>query len=58
MNPPYRRAIPIWLNYAQEQQKKYNNTIIALVPTRTDTQWFKNIAKNNTIILMTGRITF
>ena len=58
MNPPYGRALPIWLKYAYDQSQKHNNTIICLVPARTDTAWFHDIATKGTIVLLRGRINF
>ncbi len=58
MNPPYGQALPIWLNYAHEQSMKHNNTIVCLVPARTDTRWFHLAYERGSIILLKGRIAF
>jgi len=44
MNPPYGREIADWINYLVEQYQCGNTTeAIALVPSRTDTEWFRKL---------------
>ena len=58
MNPPYGKELSIWLKYAKEQAQKHKNTIVCLVPARTDTAWFHDIAIHGKIIFLRGRIKF
>ena len=58
MNPPYGGALPTWLQYAQNQAGKHGNTIVCLIPARTDTAWFHDIAVKGKIIFLRGRIKF
>ena len=58
MNPPYGSALPKWLDYAYEQHKKHGNTIVCLVPARTDTVWFHKAAERGCLYLLKGRIAF
>ena len=39
MNPPYGRGIRMWLKKAYESAQQ-GATVICLVPSRTDTQWW------------------
>jgi phage N-6-adenine-methyltransferase len=39
MNPPYGREIGKWVKKAYNEAQK-GNTIVALLPARTDTKWF------------------
>lgn len=46
MNPPYGREIVEWVSYLCNQKAIGNVTeAIALVPSRTDTQWFRSLKK-------------
>lgn len=38
-NPPYGRAIGLWVKKAYEEWKK-GATVVMLLPARTDTRWF------------------
>lgn len=58
MNPPYGRVLKTWLQYAHDQSLKHGNKIICLVPARTDTAWFHDIAVYGKIIFLRGRIKF
>lgn len=39
MNPPYGREIGKWVEKAYNEAQK-GNTVVALLPARTDTRWF------------------
>ncbi len=59
MNPPYGREIKEWMKKAYEDSAKYNNTIVCLVPARTDTKWWHDYAmKASVIIFIKGRLKF
>lgn len=38
-NPPYGRTVGEWVKKAHEEQKN-GNTVVMLLPARTDTKWF------------------
>ena len=58
MNPPYGRVIKDWIRKAYEESKK-GSTVVALIPSRTDTQyWHKYVMKAKEIRLVKGRIKF
>lgn len=40
INPPYGREMPKWIKKAYETWKQYHNTIVMLIPSRTDTKAF------------------
>ena len=57
MNPPYGRHIGAWMKKAFEESKS-GSTVVCLVPARTDTKWFHNIACKGKILLLKGRVKF
>jgi len=58
VNPPYSN-IRAWLEKAEEELKEVNCLkIVFLVPARTDTKWFHEIAKNYEIRFIKGRLKF
>jgi len=57
-NPPYGRKIGLWIEKAYLENKK-GNTIILLLPARTDTKWFhKYIYNQHRIEFIKGRLKF
>jgi hypothetical protein len=58
MNPPYGREIDDWIAKLLSEYEAGNVTeAIALVPSRTDTQWWKRL-RNWHVCLVTGRLKF
>lgn len=58
MNPPYGRGIGKWIKKAHEEAQE-GNTIVALVPARTDTKWFHDYIYNQyEIRFVKGRLKF
>lgn len=57
MNPPYGRAIKLWMKKAW-----YESTIgafvVCLVPARTDTSWWHEYAMRGKITFLRGRLIF
>lgn len=63
MNPPYGRGprgLPGFIRKAVEEVRKpYGSAVVALVPARTDTAWFRFAADNaDQIRFVEGRIKF
>lgn len=61
MNPPYGREIGEWVRHAFRNSRTRNQTTVALLPARTDTQWFhKYIYKNKDVEIrfIKGRLKF
>lgn len=58
MNPPYGRKIDAWIEKLCAEHHNGNVTqAIALVPARTDTQWFKRL-RDFVCCFVEGRLTF
>ena len=58
-NPPYGRAIGEWVKRAFDTHCINNNTIVMLLPARTDTKWFHQyIYGKAEIRFIKGRLKF
>lgn len=57
MNPPYGRTIGQWMWKAYEASQQ-GATVVCLVPARTDTAWFHDIAVKGTVRFVRGRLKF
>lgn len=58
MNPPYGREIGAWVDKLIHEHKHGGVTYaIALLPARTDTQWFVKL-RDYPVCFVTGRLTF
>ena len=57
MNPPYGRRIGAFMKKAYEESVA-GATVVCLVPSRTDTEWWHRYAKRGHIILLRGRLRF
>lgn len=60
MNPPYGREIEEWVTKLVAEHRRPEGGVteaIALVPARTDTQWFIEL-RDFTCCFVTGRLTF
>jgi len=57
MNPPYGREIGKWVKKAYEESLS-GNTIVCLLPARTDTKWFHDYCAHGTITFIKGRLKF
>jgi phage N-6-adenine-methyltransferase len=57
MNPPYGREISAFMEKAFEESL-LGATVVCLVPSRTDTQWWHRYAKRGQIIFLKGRLKF
>lgn len=57
-NPPYGRVIGVWVKKAYDESKK-GKTVVLLLPSRTDTQWWhKYVMKAHEIRFIKGRLKF
>lgn len=54
MNPPYGRAIGLWMEKASEARA----TVVCLVPARTDTAWWWDFALKGEVRFIRGRLRF
>ncbi len=58
MNPPYgRKIIDLWVKKASESALE-GATVVALVPARTDTQWWQNYCAGQEVFFLMGRLKF
>jgi phage N-6-adenine-methyltransferase len=57
MNPPYGRAIKVWMRKAYESSLS-GATVVCLVPARTDTAWWHDYAVRGDIEFIRGRLKF
>ncbi len=57
MNPPYGRQIKYWMRKAWESWQE-GATVVCLVPSRTDTQWWHDYAMKGKIHFIEGRLRF
>ena len=58
-NPPYGRGIGAWVDKAAEEDAEGEALIVMLLPARTDTKWFKTVAKTvDEIRFVEGRLRF
>lgn len=54
----YIPGIIDWMRKAYEESQKWGNTIVCLVPARTDTEWWHKYAMKGEIRLVEGRLKF
>jgi phage N-6-adenine-methyltransferase len=57
MNPPYGDGIGAWMRKAHESSL-LGATVVCLVPARTDTRWWQDIAALGDIRFVRGRLRF
>lgn len=59
-NPPYGRAIKEWVKKCYIESQKTNTIVVALLPARTDTQYFHDFIyhKAKEIRFIKGRLKF
>ena len=60
VNPPYGRGISGWIAKAHEEVDLKNaQTVVALIPARTDTAyWHEHVATNADVFFLRGRLKF
>ena len=57
MNPPYGRAIRLWMHKACASAHA-GATVVCLVPARTDTHWWHEYALRGEVVFLRGRLKF
>jgi phage N-6-adenine-methyltransferase len=57
MNPPYGRAIGVWMKKAFEESQG-SALVVCLVPARTDTAWWHDYAAKGQVTFIRGRLKF
>jgi phage N-6-adenine-methyltransferase len=56
-NPPYVRLIGDWIEKGY-RESQHGNTVVMLLPARTDTQWFHDYCMRAEIRFLRGRLCF
>ena len=57
MNPPYGRHIGLWIQKAFHEATN-GATVVALIPSRTDTRWWHEFVMRGEIRFVKGRLMF
>ena len=57
MNPPYGRTIGLWVKKAWETSQM-GDTVVCLLPARTDTSWWHDYCMKGEIRFIRGRLKF
>ena len=57
LNPPYGRDIGRWMKKAFESAER-GATVVCLVPSRTDTDWWHSYCMKGSIFFVRGRLRF
>ncbi len=57
LNPPYSK-IKAFVRKAIEEVDNGNNRVLILVPARTDTKWFQEVAAEGMTFFLKGRLKF
>jgi len=57
MNPPYGREIAAFMRKAYEESL-HGATVVCLVPSRTDNDWWHRYAMRGQIVFLRGRLRF
>ena len=58
-NPPYGRALPLWMAKCRQEAATGRAIVIALIPARPDAGWWhEHVVGHADIILLRGRIRF
>lgn len=57
MNPPYGRSIGLFVQKAYIESMR-GNTVVCLLPARTDTRWFHTYCFKGEIRFLKGRLKF
>lgn len=58
LNPPYGRGINRWLAKAKVSAVENGATVVVLVPSRTDTNWWMDHARFGEVRFLKGRLKF
>jgi phage N-6-adenine-methyltransferase len=58
MNPPYGDEIGRWMAKAFGSSAHEGATVVCLVPSRTDTEWWHKFAMKHEIRFLRGRVKF
>ncbi len=58
-NPPYGREVGKWVEKGFRTNREYGNTVVMLLPARTDTKWFHEFIYHKADVrFVRGRLKF
>lgn len=58
MNPPFNRQLSKWVKKAHSESLKNKNTIVCLIPVRSNTKWWRNTIKDAEVRFIIGEVNF
>lgn len=58
LNPPFNKELKKWIIKAHDDSLKFGNTIVVLIPVRSNTKWWNYVVKDAEIRFITGEVSF
>jgi site-specific DNA-methyltransferase (adenine-specific) len=58
MNPPFNRELSKWVRKAHDEAAKYGNTIVCLIPVRSNTKWWRETIGDAEVRFINGEVNF
>ena len=58
LNPPFNKDMKKWMIKAHDDALKFGNTIVILIPVRSNTKWWNYVCKDAEIMFITGEVSF
>jgi phage N-6-adenine-methyltransferase len=58
MNPPFNRELSKWVRKAHAEAKKHDNTIVCLIPVRSNTKWWRETIVDAEVRFINGEVNF
>lgn len=58
MNPPFNRQLSKWVKKAHDESKKHGTTVVCLIPVRSNTKWWREVAVDAEIRFINGEVNF
>lgn len=58
MNPPFCRDLGKWVRKAHRDAEKFGGTKVCLIPVRSNTKWWGDVAKDAEIRFVIGEVNF
>jgi len=58
MNPPFNRDLSKWVKKAHGETKKHENTVVCLIPVRSNTKWWRETVCDAEVRFINGEVNF
>ena len=58
MNPPFNRQLRTWVKKAHEESMKHGNTVVCLIPVRSNTKWWRETVGDAEVRFINGEVNF